>query len=66
MKYADGIGYVHKGNVDKHVNSGGLHDWAKQKFQGNITEQPKNVSVVEKNNKLYKLPFKHHQTLKIW
>ena len=51
MKYADGISYAHKGNVDKHVKSGGLHDWAKQKFQGNVTEQPKNVPVVEKNQR---------------
>ena len=29
----------------------GLHDWVKQKFQGNITEQPKNVPVVEKNQR---------------
>ena len=51
LKYADGISYAHKGNVDKHVKSGGLHDWAKQKFQGNVTEQPKNVPVVEKNQR---------------
>ena len=49
MKYADGISYAHKGNIDKHVKSVGLHDWVKQKFQGNVTEQPKNVPVVEKN-----------------
>ena len=49
MKYADGISYAHKGKVDKHVKSGGLHDWEKQKFQGNATEQPKNVPVEEKN-----------------
>ena len=49
LKYADGISYAHKGNVDKHVKSGGFHDCAKQKFQGNVTEQPKNVPVVEKN-----------------
>ena len=36
MKYADGISYAHKGNVDKHVKSNGLHDWAKNKFMGNI------------------------------
>ena len=51
MKYADGISYAHKGNVDKHVKSGGLHDCAKQKFQGNVTEQPKNAPVVEKNQR---------------
>ena len=49
LKYEDGISYAHKGDVDKHVKSGGLHDWAKRKFQGNVTEQPKNVPVVEKN-----------------
>ena len=65
LKYADGISYAHKGNVDKHVKSGGLHDWVKEEFQGNVTEQPKNVPVVEKINKLYKIPFKHHQTLQI-
>ena len=52
MKYADGISYAHKGIVDKHVNIGGLHDWAKQKFQGNVTE-PKNVPVVEKNQQTF-------------
>ena len=41
LKYADGISYPHKGNIDKHVKGGGLHDGAKQKFQGNVTEQPK-------------------------
>ena len=51
MKYADGISYAHKGNIDKHVKSVGLHDWVKQKFQGNVTEQPKNVPVVEKNQR---------------
>ena len=65
LKYADGISYAHKGNVDKYVKSGGLHDQVKQKFQGNLTEQPKNVPVVEKINELYKIPFKHHQTLQI-
>ena len=40
---------MHKGNIDKHVKSGGLHDWLKQKFQGNINEQRKNVPVIEKN-----------------
>ena len=49
LKYADGISYAHKGNIDKHVKSGGLHDWVEQKFQGNVTEQPKNVPIVEKN-----------------
>ena len=53
LKYADGIRYAHKGNVDKHVKSGGLPDQAKQKFQGNITEQPKNVPVVEKNQRTF-------------
>ena len=42
---------MHKGNIDKHVKSGGLHDWLKQKFQGNVTEQPKNVPVIEKNQR---------------
>ena len=65
LKYADGISYAHKGNIDKHVKSGGLHDWVKEEFQGNVTEQPKNVSVVENINKLYKIPFKHHQKLQI-
>ena len=32
LKYADGISYAHKGNVDKHVKSGGLHAWAKKKI----------------------------------
>ena len=40
---------MHKGNINKHVKSGSLHDWLKQKFRGNVTEQPKNVPVIEKN-----------------
>ena len=51
LKCPDGISYAHKGNIDKHVKKVGLHDWVKQKFQGNITEQPKNVPVVEKNQR---------------
>lgn len=32
MKYVDGVTYVHKGNVEKHIRSGSLHQWAKDKF----------------------------------
>ena len=32
LKYADGVDYAHKGNIDKHVRSNGLHDWAKKEF----------------------------------
>ena len=56
---------MHKGNVDKHVKSGGLHDWAKQKFQENITQQPKNVPVVENNQRTLQDTFQQHQTLQI-
>ena len=51
LKYADRISYAHKGNVDKHVKSVSLHDWANKKFQGNVTEQPKIFPVVEKNQR---------------
>ena len=51
LKYADRISYAHKGNVDKHVKSVSLHDWAKEKFQGSVTEQPQNFPVVEKNQR---------------
>ena len=32
LRYADGINSTHKGNIEKHTKSGGLHDWAKNKF----------------------------------
>lgn len=32
MKYVDGVTYVHKGNVEKHIRRGSLHHWAKKKF----------------------------------
>ena len=51
LKYADRISYAHKGNVDKHVKSVSLHDWANKKFQGSVTEQPKIFPVVEKNQR---------------
>ena len=38
LKYADGIDHAHKGNVYKHVKSGGLHDWAKKKFSNTTAE----------------------------
>ena len=29
----DGVNYVHKSNVARHVKSGSLHDWAKKQFE---------------------------------
>lgn len=29
MNYVYGVGYVHKSNIARHVESGLLHDWAK-------------------------------------
>lgn len=30
LAYIDGVTYIHKSNVQRHVRSGSLHDWAKQ------------------------------------
>lgn len=30
MSYADGVDYIHKNNLVRHIKSKGLHDWAKQ------------------------------------
>ena len=51
LKYADGVNSAHKGNIEKHTKSGGLHDWAKNKFlfhQSPKTSRTANVSVQEK------------------
>ena len=32
LKYLADIAYVHKGNVEKHIRSGSLQQWAKDKF----------------------------------
>ena len=32
LRYAEGVNSAHKGNIEKHTNSGGPHDWAKKKF----------------------------------
>ena len=40
LKYADGINSAHKGNVEKHIRSGGLHDWAKKKFSKSAEQGP--------------------------
>ena len=32
LRYADGVTLAHKGNIEKHIKSGGLYDWAKKKF----------------------------------
>ena len=31
--YTIGVNYIHKNNLSTHVKSGGLHDWAKNKFE---------------------------------
>lgn len=44
MKYVDGVTYAHKGNVEKHIRSGSLHQWAKDKFskmESDTQSQPK-------------------------
>ena len=38
MTYVDGVSYIHKANVRRHVQSGSLHDWAKRKFSGTASE----------------------------
>ena len=30
--YVDGVSFVHKGNLERDVESDGLHDWAEKKF----------------------------------
>ena len=32
MQYGAGLTYAHKGNVEKHIRSGSLQHWAKDKF----------------------------------
>lgn len=32
VNYADGITYIHNSNYMWHIRSGGLHNWAKKKF----------------------------------
>ena len=66
LKYADGISYANKGNADKHGKSGGFHDWAKQNFQGNVTEQHKNVPVVENFTRYHSSAIKHCKLQKIF
>ncbi|KAK6178299.1 hypothetical protein SNE40_013101 [Patella caerulea] len=40
LNYADGVSYVHKGNILRHIKAGGLHDWAKRTFYGNPELSP--------------------------
>lgn len=63
--YADGITYVHKANIERHVKSGSLHDWAKKlqksselssELKANVPtpcekNQPTINTVIEKNVK---------------
>lgn len=44
LKYADGVKSAHKGNIEKHTKSGGLHDWAKKKFYLDKTPQANGAS----------------------
>ena len=30
--FADGVNSAHKGIIEKHTKSGGIHDWAKEKL----------------------------------
>ena len=32
LAYVDGVNYVHKSNVARHVKSGSLHDWKRKKL----------------------------------
>lgn len=34
INYIDGVKYIHKANVMKHIKNGSLHAWAKEKFYG--------------------------------
>ena len=52
LRYADGVNLAHKGNIEKHTKSGGLHDWAKKKFsfyQSPETSGTANVSAQQKS-----------------
>ena len=49
LKYADGVSYSHKGNVDKHVKSNGFHDWAKKHSKRTALLLP--LKYVEKNQR---------------
>lgn len=47
LKDVDGITYAHKGNVEKHIRSGSLHQWTKDKFsrkESDTQSQPKPLS----------------------
>ncbi|XP_064605788.1 zinc finger protein 862-like [Liolophura sinensis] len=37
INYVDGVTYIHKSNVTRHVRSGSLHDWAKKTFDNQQT-----------------------------
>ena len=50
LKYADGVNSAHKGNIDKHTKSGGLHDWAKKKFSLNKPTEASETSNVNNNS----------------
>lgn len=32
LRFADGVNSAHKGIIEKHTKSGGIHDWAKEKL----------------------------------
>lgn len=44
IKYIDGVTYVHKTNVEKHIKSGSLHDWAKRIFCSDVNSDNSSVS----------------------
>ena len=43
LRYADGVNLAHKGNIEKHTKSSGLHDWAKKKLISDFINHPKPV-----------------------
>ena len=32
--YGDGVTFIHRDSVQKHIAAGGLHDWAKTIYSG--------------------------------
>lgn len=43
LNYADGVYYIHKANIMRHIRSDSLHDWAKKTF----TTQPEAVTSIQ-------------------
>ena len=44
--YADGVTFIHRDSVEKHITAEGLHGWAKKIYSGCSYCFTSNVSVV--------------------